>query len=487
MTGGTLRRAPTGLHRVTVTNSKALLPLLLLGVLMGAMDLAIVGPALPAIKHDLGMDDRQASVLFNAYVLLQMIGTPLLAKFGDRMGARLAYVAGIAFFAVGSLVVVAAYSPVVLYVGRALQGFGGGGILPVAAAVIATNVAPEKRGPALGMLGAVFGLAFILGPVLGGLLLPLGWHWLFLINIPISAVLAVGAFRLLPVVSHPERLPLDVLGIGTLSVLLAALVYGLSVLDVQDLAASLSRWPVLLAGALVVILVPVFWMVEKRAADPIVRPGLVASRPIALSAAISAGAGLIQSGNGFFPILAVTAIGVSASTAAWMLLPGVVMATVAAPLVGKLLNAHAARSLILVGMLLVIASLLLYGLVPMSIPVFIIAGMIGGAGMASVMGAPLRMVVLNHSTERERGAAQGLLSNFTSVGRLAGAALVGAIAGSFGGGARGYQAAYVALGVFAIALSLLALMLKGGRPAGGDPRRGGAGDAQPAGGARNIR
>lgn len=473
---------------MTSSNSKALLPLLLLGVLMGAMDLAIVGPALPAIKEDLGMDDRQASMLFNAYVLLQMIGTPLLAKFGDRVGARWAYIVGILFFAVGSLVVVAAYSPTVLYIGRALQGFGGGGILPVAAAVIATDVAPEKRGPALGMLGAVFGLAFLLGPVLGGLLLPFGWHWLFLINIPISAVIAVGALKLLPTVSHPERQPLDILGICTLSLMLAALVYGLSVLDVQSVLASLSEWPTALAVALVVILVPVFWQVEKRAADPIVRPGLVASRPVALSAAISAGAGLIQSGNGFFPLLAVTAIGVSESLAAWMLIPGVLVATIVAPIVGRLLNTYSARSLILVGMVLIIISLFIYGLVPMTIPVFIIAGMIGSAGMGSVMGAPLRMVVLNHSEPHERGAAQGLLSNFTSVGRLAGAALVGAIAGSFGGGAQGYQNAYLALAFFAVALSLLALMLKTQPPStrsGGAPR-GGRPPQSSAAGARNI-
>lgn len=449
---------------MTPSESKALLPLLLLGVLMGAMDIAIVGPALPAIKADLAMDDRQASVLFNAYVLLQMIGTPLLAKLGDRVGARLAYITGIVFFAVGSLVVVVAYSPVVLYVGRALQGFGGGGILPVAAAVIATNVAPEKRGPALGMLGAVFGLAFLLGPVLGGLLLPYGWHWLFLINLPISAVLALGAARLLPTVKHPERLPLDLTGICLLSLMLAALVYGLSVLDVRDLAGSLARWPTALSVMLVIVLVPAFWMAEKRAVDPIIRPGLVASRPVMLTATISAGAGLIQSGNGFLPVLAVTAIGVSESTAAWMLLPGVIAATISAPVAGRLLNTYAARSLILVGMALIIVSLLIYGFVPMSIPAFIVAGVIGSAGMGSVMGAPLRIIVLNHSQERERGAAQGLLSNFTSVGRLPGAALVGAIAASFGGGARGYQNAYVALAVFALALSVLALKLSPGPP-----------------------
>lgn len=450
---------------MTPSESKALLPLLLLGVLMGAMDIAIVGPALPAIKADLAMDDRQASVLFNAYVLLQMIGTPLLAKLGDRVGARLAYITGIVFFAVGSLVVVVAYSPVVLYVGRALQGFGGGGILPVAAAVIATNVAPEKRGPALGMLGAVFGLAFLLGPVLGGLLLPYGWHWLFLINLPISAVLALGAARLLPTVKHPERLPLDLTGICLLSLMLAALVYGLSVLDVRDLAGSLARWPTALSVMLVIVLVPAFWMAEKRAVDPIIRPGLVASRPVMLTATISAGAGLIQSGNGFLPVLAVTAIGVSESTAAWMLLPGVIAATISAPVAGRLLNTYAARSLILVGMALIIVSLLIYGFVPMGIPAFIVAGVIGSAGMGSVMGAPLRIIVLNHSEERERGAAQGLLSNFTSVGRLPGAALVGAIAASFGGGARGYQNAYVALAVFALALSVLALKLSPGPPA----------------------
>ena len=440
--------------------SRALLPLLFVGVLMGALDLAIVGPALPAIKADLAMDDRQASVLFNAYVLLQMIGTPLLAKLSDRSGTRLAYMVAIGFFALGSLVVVVAYDPVTLYIGRALQGFGGGGILPVAAAVIASTVEPERRGPALGTLGAVFGLAFLLGPVLGGLLLPYGWHWLFLINLPISAVLGFGALRLLPSAPQPQRQPLDVAGIVTLSVLLAALVYGLSVLDVQALGRSLAEWPTALSLLLVIVLVPVFWMLEKRAVDPIVRPGLVASRPVAIAATISAGAGAIQSGAGFYPALAVSAIGVSASTAAWMLLPGVVLATIAAPVVGRLVNVLGVRRLILGGMVLVVLSLLIYGLAPMSIPVFIVAGMIGSGGMASVMGAPLRIVVLDHCEARERGSAQGLLSNFTSVGRLVGAAAVGAIAASFGGGGPGYQKAFVVLSVLGLALAALALVLR---------------------------
>ncbi len=442
------------------SHSKALLPLLFAGVLMGAMDLAIIGPALPAIKADLGMDDRQASMLFNAYVLLQMIGTPLLAKFSDRAGARLAYVVSIGFFAIGSLVVVLADTPGMLYFGRALQGFGGGGILPVAAAVIASNVAPEERGPALGVLGAVFGLAFLLGPVLGGLLLPYGWHWLFLINLPISAVLGVGAVKLLPAVADPERRPLDVAGVVILSVLLTALVYGLSMLDARDIGASLAEWPTTASLLLVVVLVPVFWAAEKRAVDPIVRPGLVTVKPVALAVVISAGAGAVQAGAGFYPLLAVSAIGVSESVAAWMLLPGVVMATVTAPLAGRLVNTFGSRKLVLIGMAMVVLSLLIFGLAPMSMTVFIVANVIGAGGMASVMGAPLRIVVLDHSEASERGAAQGLLSNFSSAGRLMGAAAVGAIAASFGGGAGGYQTAFVVLAILGMVLAVLALGLQ---------------------------
>lgn len=116
--------------------SRTLLPLLFTGVLMGALDLAIVGPALPAIQADFGMTTRQLAVLFNAYVLCQMIGTPVLAKFSDRVGPRLAYLVSIGFFAGGSLLLVIASEPWVLYLGRSLQGFGGGGIFPIAAAVI---------------------------------------------------------------------------------------------------------------------------------------------------------------------------------------------------------------------------------------------------------------------------------------------------------------------------------------------------------------
>ncbi len=447
--------------------SKSLQALLFLGVLMGALDLAIIGPALPGIQAEFGISTRQLSVLFNAYVLCQMIGTPLLAKFSDRVGPRTAYVVSVGLFGLGSLLLVLATEPAMLYWGRAIQGFGAGGVVPIAAAIIGSTLPPKERGPALGTLGTVFGLAFIIGPVLGGLLLPYGWHWLFLINLPIAAVLIAGAFRLLPPTTPHARKPLDVAGIATLSLLLTALVFGLNGLDTTAIATSLLSWPVALALVLALTLVPVFWRIETRAVDPIIRPGLFKSRPVVIAALIGAGIGAIQSAGTFYPALAIAATGVSASTASWLLLPGVVGATIASPVSGRLINTVGTRNIVIVSLTMVVVSVLLFAFAPISVPVFILASIIGSTGLGGVLGAPLRLVILDNCLPAERGSAQGLLSNLTSIGRLLGATFVGSVAASAGGGIQGYQAAF--MGIVVVAAAMLALGFALAPPAAKQP------------------
>lgn len=460
--GGSLSNHVHDILRGPILNpqkSRILLPLLFTGVLMGALDLAIVGPALPAIQADFGMTSRQLAVLFNAYVLCQMIGTPLLAKFADRVGPRLAYLVSIGFFAGGSLLLVIAPDPWVLYLGRSLQGFGGGGIFPIAAAVIGNTLPPRERGPALGILGTVFGLAFLVGPVMGGLLLPYGWQWLFLVNLPIAAVLMVGAFRVLPAAAGGARRPLDIGGIATLSVALAALVLFVSSLDTHELLHGLLSGRSVLAAGVLAVLVPVFWRIENRAADPIVRPGLLRSRPVATVSLIGTGIGAVQSGGAFYPALAIAAIGVTPSTASWMLLPGVLGAIIASAVAGRLINRISTRTIVTVSVLMVVCSLLIFGLAHISVASFIIASVLGSTGLGGVQGAPLRMVIIENSLPGERGTAQGLLSNFTSMGRLVGAALVGSIAASAGSGAVGYQAAFLGMTVVAGIMVALGLTL----------------------------
>jgi MFS family permease len=437
-----------------------LLALLFFGVLMGALDLAIIGPALPAIQAEFGMNDRQLSVLFNAYVLCQIVGTPLLAKLSDRFGAQAIYIFSIGCFAAGSLLIVTAATPGLLFTGRGIQGFGAGGIFPVAAAVIGTELPREKRGPALGLIGVVFGAAFLLGPILGGVLLRFAWQWLFIINLPIAALLVYGALRLLPTESAAEPRPFDLGGAATLSVALTALVVALNNFNSIAIMASLKS-PLFLPAVLVFVLAGLkFWQIEQRTADPIIRPAFFESRQITATCYVALGAGAIQSGSVFYPALAVAALSVSQADAAFLLLPGVVASMISSPIVGKLLNHIGTRTIVFASLMLVYGSLMTYGLTDLSVATFIAAGIVGGIGMAGLVGAPLRLSMLNAAAPRDRGSAQGLLNVFYSVGRLLGAAIVGGVAASHGGGTTGYQVAFVTLGIPAAAMVFVATRMK---------------------------
>jgi len=150
-----------------MVKSKTTTPILILlfvGVLMGALDISIVGPAIPSIEKALHVGARDLSWIFSIYVLFNLVGISLMAKMSDAYGRRWIYILAVAIFGIGSLVVSLSHDTIMLLVGRAIQGFGASGIFPVASATIGDVFPVEKRGRALGLIGAVFGIAFILGP-----------------------------------------------------------------------------------------------------------------------------------------------------------------------------------------------------------------------------------------------------------------------------------------------------------------------------------
>jgi len=447
---------------VKQANTKALIALLFVGVLMGALDLAIIGPALPAIKAEFGMNSRQLAVLFNAYVLCQLLGTPLLAKMSDRFGPRSIYIFSLSCFALGSLLLVVAPGAGWLFAGRAIQGFGAGGIFPVASAVIGAQLPPEKRGPALGLIGVVWGVAFLIGPILGGILLQFSWHWLFIINLPVAAILIGGAFKLLagPAPRKSDRKPFDARGAIALSIGLTTLVVALNNFDpaaILDSLLSPTCGPLLIVFGVAAWL---FWRIEKRAADPIVRPAFFDSRQIRVTCLVALGVGAMQSVTVFYPTLAVSALGIAASDAAWLMLPSVIASTLASPLAGKLVNYIGTRRIIMSSLTFAVTSLLIYALTQLTVPIYIVAGIIGGIGSAGLLGAPLRLILLNESRPQDRGAMQGMLNMCYSIGRLVGAAVVGTVAASQGGGTVGYQSALLVMATLAATLLIIASNLK---------------------------
>lgn len=427
---------------------------------MGALDLAIIGPALPAIQADLGLDTRELAWIFNIYVLFQLMGTPLMAKLSDRYGRRSIYVLNLVLFGAGSLILALAPNFWVLLIGRSVQGLGAGGIFPVASAVIGDTFPPEKRGQTLGLLGAVFGIAFLVGPILGGVLLRFSWHWLFLINLPIVALLIWQSLRLLPGTRAAVQKPFDGPGAVLLALALGSVAIVFTEIDAGHVLASLLSMPVAPFVVLAVVLTPLFWRVEHRAADPIIPPRLLSSVQMKLTGAIAIGTGTLEAGSAFFPALAVAALGVTDYNASLLMLPSVLATTVGSPLTGRLLNQMGSRAIVQLGLAGVAVGTLMYALLDLTITTFIIGGIIGGLGFSALLGAPLRYIVLNEAAAADRGTAQGLLTVFLAIGQLSGAAVIGGVAASRGGGTAGYQLALLILGVLTAVLVAVAFGLK---------------------------
>ncbi|MBI9051274.1 MAG: MFS transporter [Anaerolineaceae bacterium] len=439
---------------------------LFLGVLMGAMDIAIVGPALPAIRSEFQISERLLAWIFSIYVLFNLISTPLMAKLSDMFGRRTIYIIDIVLFAIGSLVVAMSNNFGILLIGRAIQGFGAGGIFPVASAVIGDTFPPEKRGSALGLIGAVFGLAFIIGPILGAVMMSVAtWHWLFFINLPLAVLVIFLGLRVLPTTRPQTNITFDWQGMLVLAGALASFAYGINQLDTANIFSSLiSRqvFPFLVAsGLLIAILIPI----EKKAKNPVLPGKLFNRKQLGLAYAISAGAGVGEASLVFLPLLAVVALsdaGITERSASFLLMPVVIAMVIGSPTVGRLLDKFGSRLIILSGSFLLVIGMFLLSQFADSLTMFIVAGIFIGFGLSALLGAPIRYIMLNESDASERSTTQGVATLFTSIGQLVGSAFVGAIAASrvSGGAAAGYAMAFLFIAGIALLLVFLAFSLK---------------------------
>ncbi len=432
-----------------------LLSVLFLGVLMAALDVAIVGPALPAIGSSFGVDARALAWVFSTYVLFGLIGSTLLARLSDAYGRRTLYVASVALFAAGSLAVALSRSFSVLLAGRAVQGFGAGGIVPVATATVGDAFPPERRGRALGFLGMVFGVAFILGPLLGAILLRFGWPFLFLVNLPLAAAVVGWGWRLLPRGRAGGRLEFDLPGVLLLSGGLALFALGMS-----SVGWPRPPLPPGLAVAGAAALLALFWKAEQAAAQPVVDPALLRQSQLLIAYALSVVAGCVEAGFMFIPSLVVRAFHLPPADASLVLLPAVLAVAVGAPVSGHLLDRHGSRRVVLAGAGLLGVGLLLLNGSTGALGLFLANGVVIGLGLASLIGAPLRYIVLNAAGAEHRGVAQAVSSVFRSVGHLTGGPLVGAIIASHPSALSGYHLAYSLLAALVFAGAVLALGLR---------------------------
>lgn len=439
------------------------MPVLFTGVFMAALDTAVIAPAIPVLRETFALDIRAAGLLMTVFIMFSLPSTALMANLGDRHGRRPVYLASIALFALGSLVIALSPDFTTLLIGRAIQGIGGGGIIPTASAVIGDALPPDKRGRALGLIGATYGMAFVLGPPLAALLMVvLSWHWIFLANLPIAAVVMwMGRQALPPKQDKGPLPPLDWLGIVLVFVLLSCLVLGIT--RVADGLLGRQVWPAMLAAAAVLLAVLV--VVERRiaagagAGRPMIPMQLFARRQLAVTYLLTAGAGFGMGSVIFLTSIATAAYGVDRAQGGFVLLPMVLCSMLGSMGSGRLLNRMGARKVVLAGFALLALGYGASAWPGFGLWGFIVATMPVGLGVGVVVGGALRTIAIDEAPLQLRGAAQGLVNIFTSVGTLLSATVMGAVADFAGGGAHGLRLAYAGTAALMLLMMGLALML----------------------------
>lgn len=291
---------PTGVGLETATRheresrpSRVLVPALVV-VLVAALDLTVIAPILPSILFDLRINTAEADRyvwIVSGYLLAYTLTIPLMGRLSDIAGRRETFLIALAIFLLGSAWCAAVDSLPAIIAARAIQGFGGGAMVPVSMALVGDILPPARRAWALGIVAAVDTLGWVLGPIWGAAIERLtgDWRWVFILNIPIGLVTAVALvlfWRGLPVRRHPRQ-RLDIPGAILLSIALVCLNLGLSVgseagasTEPRALGASANplseyRTPLLAAGIIALVALAV---VERRARSPLIPLSIFGSR-----------------------------------------------------------------------------------------------------------------------------------------------------------------------------------------------------------------
>jgi EmrB/QacA subfamily drug resistance transporter len=401
---------------------------IVLAMLPAVLDQTILATALPTIAGDLGtLSD--VSWVVTAYVVAAAATMPLWGKLGDRHGRKLLLEVSLAVFIISSAFCAAAETITQLVALRAVQGAAAGGLMTLAMAAVGDLVAPRERGRYQGYIAAVFAVATVVGPLIGGVLVEhTSWRWVFLVNLPIGAAALAGLSLRLPAaeVERADR-PLDAFGAlllaGATSALMLTCIWG----------GSRFAWgsaPIagLIASTLVLSIVLLVW--ERRAADPIVPFHLLRTRAVAVaSSALFLATAALFSITVFVPLLLQTATGATPTEAGLLLAPAMLGITVSTTLSGRsIARTGRYKRFPIAGLALMTVALgLLAGFTanPSALTIGIGLVVFGlGFGMVTQV---LITAVQNTVDRSELGIAMAVTGFFRGLGGAVGAAVLGAV------------------------------------------------------------
>ena len=382
------------------------------GFFMILVDTTIVSVATPTILAELRTDVDAVVWVTSAYLLAYAVPLLITGRLGDRFGPRRVYIVGLTIFTLASLWCGLTSTIGGLIAARVVQGLGASVMMPQTMAVITRTFPAESRGRAMSLWGAVAGVATLVGPILGGVLVDgLGWEWIFFVNVPVGVVGLVLASRLVPELpTHVRRF--DLPGVVLSAVGMFLLVFGIQEGQSYDwgpIIGPVSVWSLIVAG-LVVLAVFVGWQARMKA-EPLLSLSLFRDRNFSLACVAIAAVGFGVTAFAFPVMLyAQGVLGLSPTQAALVLVPMAVISGGLSPYVGRLTDRAHPRWVAGFGLACFVGGLVwLAAVMGPTTPIWVLLGpiaLIGGAN--GYMWAPISTSATRNLPMSQAGAAAGV-------------------------------------------------------------------------------
>ncbi|WP_339216447.1 MFS transporter [Solibacillus sp. FSL W8-0372] len=408
-----------------VTNSKSsqtwAITLFAIGVFMAALDNGIISAALTTINQSFNVEANWGAWGVTLYTLGLAISVPIVGKLSDRYGRKKLFIVEIALFGLGSLLVALSPNFTFYLIARFIQAMGGGGIFIIGTSYVVSTLPAEKQGKALGMLGGMNGIAAVLGPNIGSVILDLtgSWHWLFLINVPIAIFLVFMGMTKLEEIKDPTPGKLDMTGTVLLSIAILGIMYGLTNITGLNFFKSLLAtdvYPFLLAGIILLIILYFYeTRLERKGGDPILPVSLMRQPTYLLTLLLGLLSGAMLAAMIFIPAFSEQVMGIKSEHAGYWMTPLAIAAGIGAAVGGILVDK---RGPILAVLFSGIVAAIGFFLFPAWIDAkwqFVIASIIGGVGMGVLLGAPLN-ILATEKLQTNKGTALASLSLIRTIG-----------------------------------------------------------------------
>ncbi|MDR3282054.1 MAG: MFS transporter [Candidatus Methanoplasma sp.] len=388
---------------------------LALGMFVACLDGTVMATAINAIMKDFN-GYGEYSWVFTGFMLCETIMIPLAGKLSDQYGRKPLFMIGLAVFLAGSVLSGLSGNMTQLIAFRAIQGIGGGMLIPVATATVADLYSPAERGKMQGLLGAVFAVAMCVGPFIGGFITDnISWHWVFFVNVPVGAVALLFAAKKFPKPELKDKVHVDYLGMAFLSASLLVLLLFFTWVGVDFAWVSVEA-AAMVAAAVVLLLLFVF--IETRAKDAVIRPSLFRNKMFVCCALTMLIFGIALMGvMTYMAVFMQAVVGISATNTGMIMLPLVAGMMITSILSGFSVRRTGYRPWLVAGPIITAFSMVLLSTLGRGsdATVAILYLFIAGIGFGCVMSVVM-IAAQNSAKIDEMGMTTSTVNLFRSIG-----------------------------------------------------------------------